>query len=166
MPFLNYTSAFGNFSSVYTNVSSTIANQPPQMTTQTVWLFFVAASLILLIVSRLKIEETARDLCGVIASIFLLISAIQAFAVDTISGVSVVYQENTFIATVMETHTIYHYDLIGVVLGVIFVFSLANLYLLWLDSKKPMEQEQVRKNGPRYGDPNIRDDAEDAYHKE
>jgi hypothetical protein len=33
----------------------------------------------------------------------------------------------------MENHTIYHYDLLGVILALCFIASIANLYRLWLD---------------------------------
>jgi hypothetical protein len=50
--------------------------------------------------------------------------------------------------SLIENHIIYHYDLLGVVLAIIFLVSLANLYRLWLDYRKITEQEHIGK-GPQ-----------------
>lgn len=153
MPFLNFTTSLGTSNSVFYNTSYIIANQPPGMTTPTVWMFFISVGIIALLLSRISTEPTAKDLAGIIATPILLISAIQAFAVDVVTGT--VYTSGTdapYLGAIIQTHTIYHYDLIGVVLGILFVISIANLYLLWLESKRVIPEEQPRIDmnmGPR-----------------
>ena len=147
----NFTPVIDTLShSVHYNISYMFANQPPQMTTPTIFLAFALLGIVLLLVSRLDVSDTFKDLSGVVASLFLLISAAQAFAVDTITGAGVVGICSTVIGgtcgsseyVLLENHTIYHYDLIGYALGIIFIISLANLYLLWIDSKRIVNQEQ------------------------
>lgn len=145
MPFLNLTQQLGTATTIFYNQSYIYASQPPHMTTQTVWLFCISVGIILLLFSRVTAENTAKDLSGIISMLFLLVSAIQAFAVDVMTGTT--YTENTVspvIGAFIETHTIYHYDLVGVVLIVLWVISLANLYLLWLDHKRITEQQPVQ----------------------
>ena len=145
MPFLNFTTSLGTSNSVFYNTSYIIANQPPGMTTPTVWMFFISVGIIALLLSRISTEPTAKDLSGIIAVPILLISAIQAFAVDVVTGT--VYTAGTdapYLGAIIQTHTIYHYDLIGVVLGILFLISIANLYLLWLESKRIIPEEQPR----------------------
>ena len=72
-----------------------------------------------------------------------LIGAIQSFAIDVITGT--IFTSGTaapYLGVMVQTHTIYHYDLMGVILGIFFVISLLNLYLLWLDHKRITNQEQ------------------------
>lgn len=168
MPFLNLSTALGDYNSVAVNTSYTIANQPPQMTTQTVWLFFIAMSFILLIASRLDIESTAKDLSGVISWIFLLISAIQSFAVDVTNGTAVMAGTTSpYLGAIIETHTIYHYDLIGVGLALCWVFATANLYLLWLDHDRVMDQKDNSDgNKPQWGKPGMKKRGGDGFNEE
>ncbi len=168
MPFLNLSTALGDYNSVAVNTSYTIANQPPQMTTQTVWLFFIAISFILLIVSRLDIEATAKDLSGVISWVFLLISAIQSFAVDVTNGTAVMAGTSSpYLGAIIETHTIYHYDLIGVGLILCWIFATANLYLLWLDHNRVMDQnDNSGGNKPQWGSPKMKERGDDGFNEE
>lgn len=144
MPFLNLTPAVGSFNSLFFNVSYTIADQPPQMTTPTVWIIFALTGIALLLISALTSSDACNDLSGIMAVPLLLVSAIQSFAVDVITSTS--FAQGTtapLLGVVTQTHTVYHYDLIGVVLGIFFVLSLANLYRLWLDHKRVTNQPNV-----------------------
>lgn len=148
MPFLNLTSTIGSSNSLFYNTSYIIANQPPQMTTQTVWIIFALLGIGLLLFSRASTEPTCKDLAGVMAWPLLLVSAIQAFAVDVITGTTFASGTDApVLGALIETHTIYHYDLIGVVLGIFWIIASANLYLLWLDYKRITQQEQEPVNG-------------------
>ena len=147
----NFTPVIDTLShSVHYNISYMFANQPPQMSTPTIFLAFALLGIVLLLASRLDVSDTFKDLSGVVASLFLLLSAIQAFAVDTVTGAGVVGICSTISGStcsvseyvLLENHTIYHYDIIGYALGIIFIISLANLYLLWIDSKRIINQEQ------------------------
>ena len=139
----NFTPAFNASEQVHYNVSYIIANQPVQMTTPTVWVVFTLVGIGLLLLSVLNLEDTCNDLSGILASAFLFISAIQAFAVDTVTGFGVtsLLDSGVHEFVLMENHTIYHYDLFGVALGIMFIISLANLYRLWLDSRRVTEQK-------------------------
>jgi hypothetical protein len=141
MPVINFTPGLGPADSVYYNVTYVVANQPPMMTTQTVWIIFALTGIILLLISVSTTSEMSNDLTGVLACPFLLISAIQSFAVDVITGSAFTTgTDNPYLGVMVQTHTIYHYDLIGVALGIIFVISLANLYRLWLDYHRVVDQ--------------------------
>jgi hypothetical protein len=143
MPILNLTTGLGTSNAIYVNTSYIIANQPPQMTTPSVFLFFAACGMILLLASRAIQEPTFKDLAGIMAAPLLLVSAIQAFAVDVITGMAFAGETDVpYLGAIIQTHTIYHYDLIGVVLGIFFLMSLGNLFLLWLDHNKVTQQEQ------------------------
>ena len=145
MPYLNLTESLGTYYSLYYNTSYNVASQPPYMTTPTVWLIFCLTGIILLLFSRHATEPTCRDLSGVMASMFLLVSAIQSFAVDTITGTASAWGTDAPVAgIIVDTHTVYHYDLIGAVFFIIWIISIANLYLLWLDHKRITDQPQER----------------------
>jgi hypothetical protein len=118
------------------------------MTTQTVWLVFALLGVGLLLFSRASAEATCKDLAGVMAWPLLLVSAIQAFAVDVVTGTT--FTSGTaapYLGVLVETHTVYHYDLLGVVLAIFWIISSANLYLLWLDHKRITQQEQEPVEG-------------------
>lgn len=139
---LNFTPAFNASEQVHYNVSYIIANQPVQMTTANVWIVFALVGLGLLLLSVLNLEDTCNDLSGILASLFLSISTIQSFAVDTVTGFGVtsILDSGVHEFVLMESHTIYHYDFWGVALGIMFVISLANLYRLWLDYRRVTDQ--------------------------
>ena len=144
MPLLNFTGV-GTYNAVYYNVSTIMANQPPLMTTQTVWIIFALTGIVLLLLSASTNSEMCNDLSGVLSSLFLLVSALQAFAVDVITGSAFTSGTDApYLGVMLQTHTIYHYDLWGVVFGIIFVISLANLYRLWLDSRKIVDQPRMQ----------------------
>jgi len=171
MPFLNFTTALGTTNSVFYNVSYIIADQPPTMTTQTVWIIFALTGMALLILSAITTNETCNDLTGIMAVPFLLVSAIQSFAVDVVTGSYFSGGLDTpYIGAITQTHTIYHYDLIGVVLGIMFVISIANLYRLWINYNRVIQPEAPTVNredttvGSRRTPPrsNRRDEDEDS----
>ena len=146
MPLLNFTSALGTSNSIFYNVSYMVANQPPMMTTLPVWITFTLVGLGLLLLSGFTKSESCNDLAGILACPFLLISAIQSFAVDVITGNTFVGGTDApYLGVAMQTHTIYHYDLIGVALGIIFIISIANLYRLWLDHNRVIPPDDSRK---------------------
>lgn len=168
----NFTPVVDTFThAIHYNVSYVISNQPPQMTTPIIFIIFALLGVGLLLFSRCSTEPTGKDLAGVMATPILLISAIQAFAVDTVTGSGVFGVCNSTIGdcipeyVMLENHTIYHYDLIGVVLIIIFVLSIGNLYLLWLEHNKVNQQEQASvnpgKNNPGKRPNNQNDDSED-----
>jgi hypothetical protein len=142
MPFLNLST--GSF--VY-NQSYIYAAQPPYMTTLPVFIIFALLGVGLLLFSRHSQEPTCKDLSGIMATPILLISAIQAFNVDVLNDILVANG-----TTIFESHTVYHYDLLGVVLILFFIISCANLYLLWLDYNRvvPGEQPKISEEfGPK-----------------
>jgi len=163
----NFTANFSATDVVHYNISYVIANQPPQMTTAVVWIIFALLGIGLLLLSVMSKEETCNDLSGILATLFLFISSIQAFAVDTVTGFGVtgVTDSGAHEFVLMENHTIYHYDFWGVALGVVFVMSLANIYRLWLDHKRITEQQsgQLDRNAmqPKDGGPDQRNKKND-----
>jgi hypothetical protein len=122
--------------SAHYNVSQMVANQPLQMTTPIPWITFSIFGMLLLVYSVKHHEDMEGDLCGVLAWIFLLVSAWQSFMVDTVTNIGVAGVATTgspsTIFMAMESHQIYHYDLWGYVFGLVFLLSCANLFLLWL----------------------------------
>ena len=139
----NFTPAFCVTEQVHYNVSYIIANQPPNMTTAVVFIVFGMVGLGLLLLSVMNIDPVCNDLSGVLASLFLSITTVQAFAVDTVTGfgvTGVVNPGNVNEFVLMENHTIYHYDFWGVAFGILFIISMANLYRLWLDSRRVTDQ--------------------------
>jgi hypothetical protein len=167
MPVSNFTPVFNNtLDLVHINITYQVANQPPLMTTQTIFILMILLGVGLLLLSALTKSDMCNDLSGILAAPFLLLSALQAFAVDTVTGAGMASSCVQSISgscsitewSLIESHIIYHYDLLGVVLGVIFLVSLANLYRLWLDYRKITEQEQIGK-GPQAMD--MGDDSTD-----
>ena len=146
---------------VHYNITYTIANQPPGMTTPIVWILCVLLGVGLLLLSALLKEGACMDLSGILSSIFLLISSIQAFAVDTVSAIGVT--SSCVLASggncssqtewvLMESHVIYHYELLGFVLAVVFLISLANLYRIWTDYRRITNQPEIKVDMPNRSD--------------
>ena len=157
MPVSNFTPVFNNtLDLVHINITYSVANQPPLMTTPNIFILTLLLGIGCLILSALTRSDMCNDLLGILAVPFLFLSAIQAFAVDTVTGVGMASScvqsvSGSCLSTewaLIESHTIYHYDLLGVVLAIIFLVSLANLYRLWLDYRKITEQEHIGK-GPQ-----------------
>lgn len=147
MPFNpNFTPIFDISEDVtHINVTYTMSSQSPLMTTETVWIVFTLLGIGLLLLSTRDSEDLWNDLCGVMAFGFLLVSTLQAWAVDTITGYGVtglcevmnangVCTSHEFV--LLENHMIYHYDLIGIVLAIITLISIANLVRLWLNYRR------------------------------
>jgi hypothetical protein len=152
MYMLNFTPIFNTTSDiVHANVSYIMANQPPQMTTPMFEAMFILLGVGFLMLSAILSSDVGNDLSGILASIFLFISTIQAFAVDTVTGTGVTSMctaTTSGICTqsqwvLLENHMIYHYDLMGIVLGILFLVSLANLYRLWTDYKRITGQRNI-----------------------
>ena len=148
MPVVNFTPAFNYTEQVHYNVSFMIANQPVQMTTPTVWMVFALVGLGLLLLSVLNLADECNDLSGVLATLFLFVSTMQAFAVDTVTGFGMngILDSGIHEFALMENHTIYHYDFWGVVLGICFVIAMANLYRLFLNYHRITDQEQPKSD--------------------
>jgi hypothetical protein len=94
-----------------------------------------------------------KDLTSIFATLFLFISTIQAFSVNTVTGYGVtnLYVNGIRTFVLMENHTIYHYDFIGVALGICFIIAIANQYRLWLEWRRVKEvssdeEEEMREN--------------------
>ena len=148
----NFTPIFDPISDeVHYNISQMIATQPPLMTTATVWIIFALLGIALLIYSVERHEHMAGDLAGILASVFLLLTALQSFAVDTVtsSGVSSICESASANGICLkeewvslESHQIYHYDLLGWIFALLFIISIANLFLLWIRHRRITEQTQ------------------------
>lgn len=124
------------------NQSYINANQPLAMTTQTVWLALVLLGVGLLVLSAVgKSGMVHQDLCGILASLFLFVSMVGSWAVDTVTGYGVLTSGTRFV--LMENHTIYHYDIYGYALAIVWVISLANIYRLILDYRRITKQEAM-----------------------
>ena len=144
MPFLNFTGLGSSYSVVY-NTSYIIANQPPLMTTMDVWLATAGLGIALLLVSVYRANPMLNDLAGILAFPALLLATLQSFAIDTITGIVMAPGADApYMGVLVETHTVYHYDLAAVFLGIITIFAVLNLYLLWLDYTRISEQDQQR----------------------
>ena len=142
-PILNFTNLANTTTGTYiTNQTYTLANQPIQMTTPEFLIVFSLLGVGLLIVSCLgRPGDIHQDLTGALASIFLFVSGISAWAVDTVTSYGTVVSGTTYI--LMEGHTIYHYDALGVALAIVFLISLANLYRLWLDYRRITKPDAI-----------------------
>ena len=143
---VNFTQVFNPLvDTVHNNVTYTFANQPPLMTTETIFILTLLLGIGLLVLSTLTKTEMCNDFSGILAA---------PFAVDTVTGTGAVANCIQIVGgscaatewVLLENHTIYHYDLLGVLTALLFLTSLVNLYRLWLDHRKITEQEQLHKN--------------------
>jgi len=145
--------AFDPSERVHYNQSFSIAYQPVNYQTDTLWLVTCLIGIAMLLMSAMDFNYVVKDLTSIFASPFLFISTVQAFAVDTVTGYGVTNLEVGGIRTfaLMENHTIYHYDFIGVALGICFAISIANTYRLWLERRRVEEvatdeREEMRED--------------------
>ena len=145
--------AFDPSERVHYNQSFSIAYQPVNYQTDTLWLVTCLIGIAMLLMSAMDFNYVVKDLTSIFASLFLFISTVQAFAVDTVTGYGVTNLEVGGIRTfaLMENHTIYHYDFIGVALGICFAISIANIYRLWLERRRVEEvatdeREEMRED--------------------
>ena len=145
--------AFDPSERVHYNQSFSIAYQPVNYQTDTLWLVTCLIGIAMLLMSAMDFNYVVKDLTSIFASLFLFISTVQAFAVDTVTGYGVTNLEVGGIRTfaLMENHTIYHYDFIGVALGICFAISIANTYRLRLERRRVEEvatdeREEMRED--------------------
>lgn len=149
----NFTQYFNQSDLIHYNSSTIIANQPVQMTTELIWIVFALLGIAMLLMSAMDFNYVVKDLTSIFATLFLFISTIQAFSVNTVTGYGVTNLDVNGIRTfvLMENHTIYHYDFIGVALGICFIIAIANQYRLWLEWRRVKEvssdeEEEMREN--------------------
>lgn len=105
------------------------------------WLALILLGIGLLVLSALGKLGVMQDLAAILASIFLGVASVGSWAVDTVTGFGVLTSDTRYV--LMENHTIYHYDLYGYVLGIVFLISLLNLYRLFLDYRRVTKQEAM-----------------------
>jgi hypothetical protein len=160
---LNYTPVFDATTDlVHSNVSYIFANQPVQMTTPIIYVMCITLGLSFLLISAKGQVDAINDLAGILAVPFLLLATISSYAVDTVNSYGVANQCLNLVSGIcqqtewvlLENHMIYHYDLLGVIMGIIWIISLANLYRLWVDYTRVIEGKQIPHDKPgRWGEP-------------
>jgi len=147
--------AFDPSERVHYNQSFSIAYQPVNYQTDTLWLVTCLIGLGMLLLSTLarRLSRELTDVTSILSTVFLFLAAIWSFQVDTVTGYGVTNLEVGGIRTfaLMENHTIYHYDFIGVALGICFAISIANTYRLWLERRRVEEvatdeREEMRED--------------------
>lgn len=150
------------------NVSYTYSQTPPTMTTPEVFFFCLIGGIALLLLSAILPLGKCSDLAGAISSLLLGLSTIYAWAVDTVTSFGVTSTPAGI--ALMENHTIYHFDLLGFVSGILLIVSFLNLWLLWLDHKRISEQEQQNvermQRRPREMDVVEREDKKENGYKD
>jgi hypothetical protein len=192
---LNFTPIFNATSDlVHVNSTYILSQQPDSMITPDLFLLFICLGIGLMILSCLTTIDACNDLSGILGTIFLFISAISAFNVDVVTGTGVASQCLALTSGVcsqaewvlLENHTIYHFGWIGIVLGFIFLISLANLYRLWTDYRRvigsaknvgsvsgapetyntrSVESSQINKGGRDENDGDYREGHRDHFRK-
>ncbi len=144
----NYSKFFNSNDIAHYNTSYLIANQPVNRTTEYVWIIFALLGIGMLIMSTLDVDRVTKDLTSIFASLFLFVSTIQAFSVDTLTGYGVTGLNDNGVHefVLMENHIIYHYDFLGVTLGICFIVAIANQFRLWLEYRRIEEVSEEEKH--------------------
>ena len=137
-PVAAFDTAFNGNELVHYNQSYLISTRNVNSVPDTVWIVTVLLGIGVLILSTIGDNYVALDLYSIFASLFFLLGAYWAFAVDTVTGYGTVLVNTTsgreYVTLI--NHTIYHYDLWGVMCGILFIIALANQWRLWLDWKR------------------------------
>jgi len=152
-PIFNQTTDLVHINSTYIN-----SNLPLTVTTPTIELFIIIAGIVLLFVSVIGQDgDLHQDIAGVFATAFLLIGAIYSFGLDTVTGYGMSSQivGSQVEWVLIENHTIYRADLLGVVLTLAFVISCANLWRLWVSYHKVVSPVLPVADEPTMNEPQI-----------
>jgi len=148
----NFTPVFNNTADLaHVNITYTVSQLGITSAPINTWYLFILLGVGLLLLSCVGESAIYQDLAGVLSSGFLLISAIWSFSLDVITGSGMSSQIVNGIPewTYIESHVIYHIDLAGFFLTVIFLLSLGNLYRLWLDYHKVVSPDLPVPDQPR-----------------
>jgi len=137
--------AFDPSERVHYNQSFSIAYQPVNYQTDTLWLVTCLIGLGMLLLSTLarRLSRELTDVTSILSTVFLFLAAIWSFQVDTITsyGMSSMSTAEGREWVILTTHTIYHYEIWGVVFSILFVISAANIIVTWLEYRRIEESE-------------------------
>ena len=138
---------FNQTEQVHYNQSYSVAILPVTSTSEIEWIVAGLLGIIFLLASTIGTNRVAIDVYSILASMFLFLTTIKSFAVDTITsyGTKMIYTATGNEWVVLVNHTIYHYDLWGVVFGILFVVALGNQWRLWLDWQRVEEIEEAEE---------------------
>ena len=119
------------------------------------WLFITLLGLSFLVLSLFastKHENNQIDaLLAALAVVPIMIGAVTSTSIDIVTGygaVAALYAEFTPVYTLMENHTIHHFDLTGIFLWILWLVSVLNLIRILLNHRryetmfKPYGREQ------------------------
>lgn len=152
---VNMTPLFDNSDLVHYNVSSVVSND--QSTPFIVWFAAAVAGIVLLVLSFMSglFSDGEEGLVSILAWLPLGFATYTSRAVDMVNaygvtgiaeapvGANGAYSFNEYV--LMEAHTVYHFDVITVVLFVLLVFSFGNTYRIWATQKKMKELSTANK---------------------
>jgi len=115
------------------------------MITPFIWGLLIVIGIALLVLSTIgQAGSLHQDLCGGLSWIIIFIAAACSWSVDTVTGYGVVADDGFY--ALLENHTIYHYDAVGILLVLIWVGCWINLFRLWLDYRRISKQEELMKD--------------------
>jgi hypothetical protein len=136
---INYTPVFNVTSIVHQN--QTFVNDKTGATPMPVWIGSVAMGIILLMISCvIPFPRGEEGLVSIMAWFPIGYSVFTAFKIDTVTGYGVTSYAGEFV--LMEQHMIYHFDMIAMVLLVLFGFAIGNTYRIWVTQKKAAEKPE------------------------
>lgn len=140
--------AAGNFTKTIDSPEKARYNQSYMIATQQSvslyeWLFLVTLGLSLFLLSLFaSVKPENNQIDAIMAALGippLLVSALTCTSIDVVTGYGVaaqLYAEFTPVYTLMENHTIYHFDLTGIVLWIFFAVSVLNLIRILLNHRR------------------------------
>ena len=134
--------AFNQTEVAHYNQSYAVAVLAVTSTSELEWIVLAVLGIIFLIASTIGENRVAIDVYSILASMFLFIAAVKSFSIDTVTSYGTTHLQGTNEFVTMVNHTIYHYDIWGVVFGILFVLALGNQWRLWLDWHRVEEIEE------------------------
>ena len=117
-----------------------------------VWLLAAAAGAFLFILSLRPSETSDQNSQNIVLSIMAWIpiafTALASFAVDRMTAIAMTADD----ASLIETHTVYSFDLVGYIFGVFLLVAIINTFRLVAVGKEFDSDGSAPKRGSEYED--------------
>jgi len=112
-----------------------------------IWILSITAGVLLVLLSLMSglFQNGEEGLVSILAWIPISYAIFTSFSVDMLNGVGVSGQYHTTIYeyVMMESHTVYHFDVISVCLYILLAFAIGNTYRIWVSQKKLREYSEM-----------------------
>ena len=131
-------------SNVLNPTDTLIVNSTTRLSNETaipfsMWIGAIILGLVLVVISFMSVlfKDGEEGLVSIFAWIPIAYALYSSFAVDVKSSTGMVGSGGDYV--ILESHTIYHFDVVALCLLILLVFAIGNTYRIWVSQKRLRE---------------------------